>query len=194
MDAREFVELLQAARAARAAELKARFDRDLPLGDAMFDRWERAKRLGFGEGSSIYDSALVYGDVKVGENTWVGPYTLLDGTGGGLTIGSWCSISTGVHVYSHDTVLRAVSGGKLPAREAPVIIGDCVYIGGQCIITAGVTIGERCVIGANSLVIRDVPAATIVGGTPARPIGRVEGQGEDVRLVFDHARTGEAGG
>lgn len=190
MDTAEFVRLLQAARAERAAELKARFDRDLPLGDAMFDRWERARRLGFGAGTSVYDSALVYGDVRVGDNTWIGPHTLLDGSGGGLAIGSWCSISTGVHIYTHDTVLRALSGGKLPKREAPVRIGDCVYIGGQCIVTAGVRIGDRCVVAANSLVIRDVPAATIVGGTPARPIGRVEGEGEGVRMVFDRAGKG----
>jgi acetyltransferase-like isoleucine patch superfamily enzyme len=50
-----------------------------------------------------------------------------------------------------------------------------------------VTIGEMCVVAANSFVNRDVQARTIVGGTPARTIGHVEGDGEDCRLVFDEA-------
>ncbi len=192
MDVDAFMRLLHAARAERAAELKARFDRDLPFGEVMFDRWERARRLGFGEGSSVYDSALIYGDVRVGSNTWVGPFTLLDGSGGGLTIGSWVSISTGVHIYTHDTVLRALSGGKLPKREGPARIGSSVYIGGQCIITAGVSIGDRCVIAANSLVTHDVPEGSIMGGTPAKPFGRVDGEGENVRMVFDRSPEGKA--
>jgi acetyltransferase-like isoleucine patch superfamily enzyme len=185
MDSADLVRLLHNVRLQREAELKARFDRSLSFADAMFDRWERAKRLGFGEGTSIYDSALVYGDVRVGDNTWIGPYTLLDGSGGGLRIGSSCSISTGVHIYTHDTVLKALSGGKIRKREAPVQIGDCVYIGGQCIVTAGVTIGDRCLVAANSLVTKNVPTGTIVGGTPARRLGRVEGEGENVKLVFE---------
>lgn len=192
MEPEEFLRLLNEVRQAREAELKSRFDRSLPFADGMFDRFERARRLGFGEGSSIYDSAMVYGDVKIGENTWIGPYTLLDGSGGGLVIGSWCSISAGVQIYTHDTVLRALSGGKLAKREGPVRIGSNVYIGGQCLVTAGVAIGDRCVVAANSLVIRNVPEGTIVGGTPAEPIGRVEGEGENVRLVFD--RNGKSGG
>jgi len=71
------------------------------------------------------------------------------------------------------------------ARKAAVKIGSNSYIGAQSVIVAGVTIGERCVIAANSLVNRDVPDGTIVGGTPARQLGRVEGEGADATLVFD---------
>src|SRR5215218_4042343 len=63
-----------------------RWQRNLPLADYLVDRWEKARRLGFGAGSSIYDSSLVLGHVKVGENTWIGPFTVLDGSGG-LEIG-----------------------------------------------------------------------------------------------------------
>ncbi len=180
-------ELLHALHARREAELKARFDRSLPFADGLFDRWERARRLGFGARASIYDSASVFGDVRVGADSWIGPNVMLDGSGGGLAIGAWCSISTGVHIYTHDTVLWAVSGGKLPRREGPVAIGDCVHVGAQSVIVAGVTIGARCVVAANSLVNRAVPDGSIVGGTPARRLGRVEGAGEAVRLVFDQA-------
>ena len=168
----------------RDAELRTQFDRSLPFADAQFDRWDRAKSLGFGEKTSIYDSSALFGTVTVGSNTWIGPFTVLDGSGGGLTIGDHCSISAGVHIYTHDTVLWAVSGGVQTARKSAVKIGSNTYIGAQSVIVAGVTIGERCVIAANSLVNRDVPDGTIVGGTPARTLGHVEGEGADARLVF----------
>lgn len=168
----------------RDAELLATYNRSLPFADAQFDRWERAKALGFGDKTSIYDSSFIFGDVKVGFETWIGPFTLLDGSGGGLVIGDHCSISAGVHIYTHDTVLWAVSGGVQTARKSAVKIGSNTYIGAQSVIVAGVTIGERCVIAANSLVNRDVPDGTIVGGTPARRLGHVEGEGADARLVF----------
>jgi acetyltransferase-like isoleucine patch superfamily enzyme len=169
----------------RDHELRATFDRSLPFADAQFDRWDRAKALGFGDKTSIYDSSFIFGDVKVGFETWIGPFTLLDGSGGGLIIGDHCSISAGVHIYTHDTVLWAVSGGVQQARKSAVKIGSNTYIGAQSVIVAGVTIGERCVIAANSLVNRDVPEGTIVGGTPARTLGHVEGEGAQAKLVFD---------
>ena len=51
--------------------------RTLPFGDYISDRWEKARLLGFGEGSSIYDSAHVFGDVSIGSATWIGPFTIL---------------------------------------------------------------------------------------------------------------------
>ena len=78
----------------------------------------------FGDGASIYDSALVYGEVQAGEQTSIGPYTLLDGSGGGIEIGSYCSISAGVHIYTHDTVMWALSGGRAERRTAATRIGD----------------------------------------------------------------------
>ena len=59
--------------ATRDDALRQSYDRSLPFADGLFDRWERAARLGFGEGASIYDSAMVYGPVSVGANTWIGP-------------------------------------------------------------------------------------------------------------------------
>lgn len=187
MDLEAFVALLREARGQRDAELRARYDRSLPFADAMFDRWERARALGFAEGASIYDSALVYGDVAVGTSSWIGPYVMLDGSGGPVRIGAFCSLAAGAHVYTHDTVLWAVSGGALGKRTGAVTIADCVYIGAQALILPGVSIGTRCVVAGNSVVNADVPDGTIVGGSPARPIGRVEGEGADIRLDYSGA-------
>ena len=57
-------------------DMQNKFQRDLPLAELLFDRWERAETLGFGKGTSIYHSSYVYGEVIVGENTWIGFHTI----------------------------------------------------------------------------------------------------------------------
>ena len=108
----------------------------------------------------------------MGNNTWIGPYTILDGTGR-LSIGSNCSISAGVHIYTHNTVKWAVSGGKEKYEYSAVSIGDSCFIGPQSIIQNGVAIGKHCVVAANSFVNRDVNDFAIVAGNPAKQIGEV---------------------
>lgn len=163
---------LRALWLARRREVDGRYRRTLPLADYVVDRWEKARELGFGEGTSIYDSALVLGDVTVGRNTWIGPSVVLDGSGG-LRIGSNCSISAGVQIYSHDTVRWAVSGGAVGPERAPTSIGDNCYIGPNAVIAKGVRIGDGCIVGANSLVLDDVPAGSKAWGAPCRVVGPV---------------------
>jgi len=114
MEESDFLTMLRAAYDRLHRDMQMRWKRDLPLEELLFDRWERAHSLGFGEGTSIYHNSHVYGDVRIGRNTWIGPFTILDGTGGGLTIGDHCSISASVQIYTHDSVAWAVSGGKNP--------------------------------------------------------------------------------
>lgn len=139
----------------------------LPVGDQLSDRWEKAEFLGFGKGASIYDSAYVFGDVSVGENTWVGPNVILDGSGG-LSIGSNCSISAAVQIYSHDSVNWAISGGKASYEYESTSIGDNCYIGPNTIIQRGVTIGTGVVVGANSFVNCNVPDHHKAYGSPVK--------------------------
>lgn len=148
-------------------DVNEKYKRTLPFGDYIVDRWEKARELGFGEGTSIYDSSLVLGDVKVGINTWIGPFTVLDGSGG-LEIGSNCSISAGVQIYTHDTVERSLSGGVKPTVYASTTIGSNCYIGPNAVIAKGVRIGDEVVIGANSLVLSDIPSKSKASGTPCR--------------------------
>lgn len=58
--------------------------------------------------------------------------------------------------------------------KGPTRIGDNVWCGANVVVTSGVTIGERCVIGANSVVTTDLPAFSIAAGAPARVLKRVE--------------------
>lgn len=150
-------------------EMKVNYNRVLPLNELLTDRWEKAQFLGFGKGTSIYDSAIVLGDVKVGENTWIGANTVLDGTGK-LEIGSNCSISIGVQIYSHDTVEWAISGGEKPYKYQKTIIGNNCYIGPNTIISKGITIGEETIIGANSFVNKSFPKGSKIAGNPAKQL------------------------
>jgi len=152
----------------RSAYFRAAWDRSVPFGDCVVDRWERANQLGFGEGASIYDSALVLSQVTVGRQTWIGPNTVLDGSGGGLEIGEFCSVSAGVQIYTHDTVQWALSGGEKPVERAATSIGNRCYIGPNTVIAKGVEIGDGCVIGAFSLVTKNIPSGSIAYGIPCK--------------------------
>jgi acetyltransferase-like isoleucine patch superfamily enzyme len=127
--------------------------------------------------------AWIIGEPEIGEGTWIGAFTVIDGSGG-LRIGRGCDVSCGVHIYTHSTVRRCVSGRAYDAIDRqPVVVGDYVFIGANAVLMMGVTIGDRAVIAAGAVVTTDVAPATIVGGVPARPVGRVEGEGAQVQLV-----------
>jgi acetyltransferase-like isoleucine patch superfamily enzyme len=166
------LEELRALLSNERAIVQKRWRRSLPFTEYIVDRWEKAKALGFGEGCSLYDSVLVLGEVKVGEHTWIGPFTVLDGSGGDLIIGDYCSISAGVQIYTHDTVDWALSGGNSAPAQAPVRIGSRCYIGPNVIISRGVTIGDGCVIGANAFVNKDIPSGMCAWGSPAECQGK----------------------
>jgi acetyltransferase-like isoleucine patch superfamily enzyme len=152
------------------AEKRQQFDRRVSLGDLVTDRHDNAREYGWGDGTTCYDNVLVIGDVSVGKQTWIGPNVILDGSGGGLIIGDYCSISAGVQIYTHHTVRWSNSLGSEQTETAPTRIGSGVYIGPNSVIQMGVSIGDKAVIGAMSLVNKDIPAGARAFGCPARII------------------------
>jgi acetyltransferase-like isoleucine patch superfamily enzyme len=159
-----------------------------PFVENLFD-WKEKGAFGGGVDVTVYDSATLIGDVTIGDHSWVGPFCLLDGTGG-LSIGRWCSIATGAQLQSHDTVRWAVSGGRLPYEYSPVRVEDRCFVGAHAVVTRGVTVGAGSVVGAGAVVTRDVPPGSIAVGVPAEIVGRVEIDGDLVTLRIDRAREG----
>ena len=142
-------------------------NRKVSLGDLIWDRWETAEFYGFGKGTSCYDNTLIIGDVSIGDNTWIGPNVILDGSGG-LIIGSNVSISAGVQIYTHDNIDQSTSLGVTDIVHAPTTIGNGVYIGPNAVIQKGCKIGDYAIIGALSFVNTDIPEGAKVIGIPAR--------------------------
>jgi acetyltransferase-like isoleucine patch superfamily enzyme len=113
---------------------------------------------------------LVVGEPEIGEGTWVGPFTVLDGSGG-LKIGRGCDISAGAQIYTHSTVGRCVSERKNNVVERrPTQLGDFVYVGANATILMGVHIGHHSVVAAGAVVLEgtDVPPYSSVVGVPGR--------------------------
>ncbi len=79
-------------------------------------------------------------------------------------------IDTDFHPVSHELRLGDSSAGA----SKPVKIADHVFIGMNCIILKGVTLGYGCVIAAGSVVTKDIPAGVIAGGNPARILSTIE--------------------
>jgi len=167
------------------SEKQKQWDRTLPFSELLFDRWEKAKFLNTKNGSNIYDSSYVFGDVSIGKNSWIGPNTILDGSGGKLTIGNFCSISSGVQIYTHNSVKWALTGGKSNYEKGKVRIGDQCYIGPNSIITMNSKIGKCSVIGTSSLVDSNIPPNSIAFGTPAKIVGSVKVNGNNIELKYD---------
>lgn len=112
-------------------------------------------------------------NIVFGEDVWVGYFCLIDGSGG-LTIGDKVTISSGVHIYTHDSSnyrvhnrIKDINHGT-HIDMAPVTIGNNVQIGANSVVLKGVTIGNNVVIGALSLVNTNIPDNCIAVGNPCK--------------------------
>ncbi|CAN5565441.1 hypothetical protein BH11PLA2_BH11PLA2_05060 [soil metagenome] len=113
-------------------------------------------------------------ELVIGNGTFIGHGCGFN-AGKSIRIGKHCLLATGVLIYDLDGhPLDADArrrGESSPAAEIlPVVIGDDVWIGSGAVILKGVTIGDRAVIAARSVVTKDVAADSVVAGNPARVI------------------------
>ena len=97
--------------------------------------------------------------IKIGDNVLIGSRVLIIDHSHGKYEGDNQDSPFSNPIYRH-------------LNKAPIVIGNNVWIGEGAVIQAGTTIGEGSIIAANSVVTKDVPDHTIVGGTPAFPIKR----------------------
>ncbi len=125
-------------------------------------------------GFTFMSGMPVQPEIRIGSGTFIG-----HGCGFSvarrIVIGKGCLIAGSVHVHDNDghplSPDRRLRNERIRQDEAAeVIIGDNVWIGGHSLVLKGVTIGDGAIVGAGSVVTRDVPSASVVAGNPARVI------------------------
>ncbi|WP_324014602.1 sugar O-acetyltransferase [Microbacterium sp. JZ37] len=150
------------------------------IGQIYHDDLDEARRLfrelvpGAGDGIDFRPPLSIdYGErLVIGDRTFINADFLV--VGGGLVtigedtlIGPRCAIYTPNHA---EDIASRVEGWELPE---PVTIGSRVWLGGSVTITPGVTIGDDAIIGAGSVVTRDIPAGVVAVGNPCRPVREI---------------------
>ncbi len=166
--------------------MRTKYNRHVPTGTLLNDRWRLAEELHFAKDSSVYDECLILGNVEVGSNCWIGPYTVLDGSAGRLQIDDWTDIGTGTHLYTHHTIDRALTGGIAKPFGANTHIGRCCFIAPMVMVGPGTDIGDHSFVAAFSYVEGRFPPFSYIAGSPARVVGRIEiKDGIVIRKLFD---------
>ena len=137
------------------------FGSPIELGDFATVIATSDKKIRLSVWSDLQDS----GRIKVGSYCLICPGVRIS-SASEIVIGDSCMIAAKTYITDSDwhDIYNRISIGK----TAPVTIKENVWIGDSAIICKGVTIGANSVIGAGSVVTRDVPANTIVAGNPAR--------------------------
>ena len=131
--------------------------------------------LKIGFGTIFYRESVIKGNINIGKNVSIDSEVLIDYSGG-LKIGNNVSISHRSAIFTHEHKFKkgAHSLDKEPIRK-PLTIKDSVWIGFQTIILPSVeTIGKGSVIGAGSVVTKDIPNHTVVAGNPAAFIRNIK--------------------
>jgi maltose O-acetyltransferase len=91
-----------------------------------------------------------------------------------ISIGADVKMGPGVHLYTATHPLDAAERASGIESAMPVVIGDAVWLGGRVVVCPGVTIGARTVVGAGSVVVKDLPAGVLAVGNPCRVIRSLE--------------------
>jgi acetyltransferase-like isoleucine patch superfamily enzyme len=163
-------------------ELRRRFPRVHLDADSLLQGWQRGD-LQLGDGVSIEKGAILtlgddhngYGSIRIGANTWIGPYNNLRVTAGTrLSIGQDCLISqfcTLVASNHRTDKCRRIRSMPCTAEPHQLTIEDDVWIGSGACVLPGVHVGQGAILGANSVATNDVPPYEIWAGAPARKIG-----------------------
>ena len=141
-------------------------------------------RLKLGRNATIETGVLLHcggfdwsdheGGITIGNDCYIGPNCVLFGAGG-ISVGAKSMLSPGVVVTSHG---HRIDQAETPMHDLPsifetVVIHENVWVGSNATILPGVTIGERCVIGAGAVVTRDVPPHSLAVGVPARVVRQI---------------------
>lgn len=149
---------------------KARTAGSIRIGaGVMFIALHRANHVGLA--SPVLIETFEEGVIEIGDGS--GGSAVVISSRSKVTVGQYVKFGGNVRIYDHDyhsldhLDRRDGQRDSLNCGKAPVEIGNDVFVGTNAMILKGVTIGDRAIIGAGSVVTKDVPADEIWGGNPA---------------------------
>lgn len=142
-----------------------------------------SKFLKFGNGAEFRAGAyaICCSKISLGDRVVIRPGCMLfadpRNEGAGITIEDDVMLGSGVHIYVHnhkfdDPSVPIINQGHY--QSEPVLLERGSWVGAGTIILPGVTVGRNAVVGAGSIVTKDVPAFTVVGGNPARVLRKIK--------------------
>ncbi|MES2107458.1 MAG: acyltransferase [Bacteroidota bacterium] len=111
------------------------------------------------------------GQIRIGQNVFLGEYVVIYGHGGvDIGKGTLVAMHTTIVSSNHTIPDQTTTIRSQPDIPLPVHIGADVWIGAGCRILGGVRINDGCVVGAGSVITKDLPAYAICVGNPAKVI------------------------
>lgn len=120
-------------------------------------------KIAIGDDTSIQDRSVLLGDVTIGDNCLLSYNVYISSGRHYFDLKPWCLIKDQDNFVAEDVTLAS-------SHSRPVIVEDDCLIGINAVIMPGITIGKGAVIGANSVVTKDVEPYSVVAGTPAKVI------------------------
>ena len=163
---------------------------NISLGkDVQIDPTTSINNVLIGDMAHIAKRCSIFGGPKnlleIGRETYIGMNSMLNGYKAKLKIGSHVSIAQNVYIMVDSGPNASTQLQKIfSIEQGPVIIGDHTWIGACVVVMPNVTLGDYCVVAANSFVNRSFPAYSIIGGSPAQLI-RMITEEEKTRLFQD---------
>ncbi len=109
--------------------------------------------------------------IKIGKNVFISAGAWLDVRRGAIIIGDNVSITNGCKILSHDRTAHLL---KKPTKPDITVIGHSAFIGMNAIILPGVEIGDHAIIGAGSVISKNVPPGCVVVGSRPRIVKRLD--------------------
>ena len=147
-------------------------DVTLRLNPSFFDF--KPGRINLESGTKISKGCVLDcfgGSINIGTNVFLGPYCVLYGHGN-ITIGNDCLIAMGCKIIAGNHTISAPDAlmRLQPDVPNPIVIGNDVWLGADVKVLAGVNIGDGCIVGAGSVVTKNLLPYSIAVGSPARVI------------------------